>query len=45
VIRPAMETVQRLLDQLLAPLGGLDGRTTARFVRDLTTLLGTPLDA
>jgi DNA-binding MarR family transcriptional regulator len=45
VIRPAMETVQRLLDQLLAPLGGLDGRTTARFVRDLTTLLDTPLDA
>ncbi|MBE1605971.1 MarR family winged helix-turn-helix transcriptional regulator [Actinopolymorpha pittospori] len=45
VIRPAMETVQHLLDQLLAPLGGLDGRATARFVRDLTTLLDTPLDA
>ncbi|MCO6004273.1 MarR family transcriptional regulator [Actinoallomurus purpureus] len=43
-VRPALDTVQRLLDRLLAPLGGQDGSRTEAFVRDLTALLDAPLD-
>jgi DNA-binding MarR family transcriptional regulator len=43
-IRPAIATVQVLLDRLLAPLGGQDDPRTAAFVRDLTVLLDAPLD-
>ena len=42
-VRPAMATVQVLLDQLLSPLGGLDDPRTTAFVHDLTLLLNTPL--
>jgi MarR family transcriptional regulator, organic hydroperoxide resistance regulator len=41
----AITVVQQLLDQLLAPLGGLDGRRTQLLARDLTALLDVPLDA
>ncbi|MEU1123735.1 MarR family transcriptional regulator [Streptomyces sp. NPDC005899] len=40
---PAIDTVRRLHAQLLAPLGGADDPRTAALVRDLTTLLDTPL--
>ncbi|MFD6275937.1 MarR family winged helix-turn-helix transcriptional regulator [Streptomyces sp. NPDC060209] len=40
---PAIRTVRLLHDQLLAPLGGMDDQRTAALVRDLTTLLDTPL--
>lgn len=43
VARRAIEVVQRLLQQLLEPLGGLDGARTREFTRDLTTLLDVPL--
>ncbi|MCW2865383.1 MAG: slyA [Actinoallomurus sp.] len=43
-VRPAIATVQKLVDRLLAPLGGRDDPRTAAFVRDLTTLLDAPLD-
>jgi DNA-binding MarR family transcriptional regulator len=43
-VRPAIATVQKLLDRLLAPLGGRDDPRTVAFVRDLTTLLDAPLD-
>jgi DNA-binding MarR family transcriptional regulator len=39
----AVLIVRRLVDQLLAPLGGLDGPRTAAFVRELTLLLDVPL--
>ncbi|MEY7977648.1 MarR family winged helix-turn-helix transcriptional regulator [Streptomyces pilosus] len=39
----AIQTVQRLLRQLLEPLGGLEGPRTRAFMDDLTTLLDTPL--
>ncbi|MEV6210573.1 MarR family transcriptional regulator [Kitasatospora sp. NPDC051914] len=42
--RRAVALVQQLLEQLLAPLGGLDGARTDVLVRELTTLLDTPLD-
>ncbi|WP_367322532.1 MarR family winged helix-turn-helix transcriptional regulator [Streptomyces sp. HUAS ZL42] len=42
-VRPAIDAVQALLDQLLAPLGGLDDPRTAAFARTLTELLDTPL--
>jgi DNA-binding MarR family transcriptional regulator len=42
-VRPAIDAVQLLLDQLLDPLGGLDDRRTEEFKRTLTTLLDTPL--
>jgi hypothetical protein len=42
-VRPAVDAVQVLLDQLLAPLGGLDDQRTDEFKRTLTTLLDTPL--
>jgi DNA-binding MarR family transcriptional regulator len=41
VVRPAITTVGKLLDRLLAPLG--DDRTEV-LVRELTLLLDTPLD-
>lgn len=44
-VRPAIATVQRLLDRLLAPLGGRDDPRTAALVRDLTALLDVPLDS
>ncbi|MFD5594124.1 MarR family winged helix-turn-helix transcriptional regulator [Streptomyces griseorubiginosus] len=40
----AIEVVQGLLEQLLAPLGGLDSARTREFKRELATLLDTPLD-
>jgi DNA-binding MarR family transcriptional regulator len=43
VVRPAIATVQTLLDQLLAPLGGGDDPRTAAFVRELKALLDNPL--
>ncbi|MEU6355848.1 MarR family transcriptional regulator [Streptomyces sp. NPDC047072] len=42
--RQAIKVVQALLQQLTAPLGGLDGERTRAFMGDLTTLLDTPLD-
>ncbi|MFI5676829.1 MarR family winged helix-turn-helix transcriptional regulator [Streptomyces cellulosae] len=42
-VRPAIDTVQVLLDQLLIPLGGLDDRRTEDFKRTLALLLDTPL--
>jgi DNA-binding MarR family transcriptional regulator len=44
VTRRAIKIVQGLLEQLLAPLGGLDGRRTKAFSRELATLLDVPLD-
>lgn len=41
----AIQVVQRLLEQLLEPLGGLDGARTREFVQELTTLLDVPLDS
>ncbi|MFI2204317.1 MarR family winged helix-turn-helix transcriptional regulator [Streptomyces sp. NPDC020192] len=40
----AIDVVQGLLRQLLAPLGGLDSPRTREFSRDLRTLLDAPLD-
>ncbi|MEG3627916.1 MarR family winged helix-turn-helix transcriptional regulator [Streptomyces poriticola] len=40
----AIEVVHGLLEQLLEPLGGLDGPRTREFTRDLTALLDAPLD-
>ena len=42
--RQAIEVVQGLLQQLLAPLGGLGSARTRDFTRELTTLLDVPLD-
>lgn len=42
--RQAIKVVQGLLQQLLAPLGGLDSARTREFAHDLTTLLDVPLD-
>ncbi|WP_037682834.1 MarR family winged helix-turn-helix transcriptional regulator [Streptomyces griseus] len=42
-VRPAIDAVQVLLDQLLAPLGGLDDPRTTDFKRTLVALLDTPL--
>lgn len=42
-VRPAIDAVQVLLDQLLAPLGGLDDPRTTEFKHTLTELLDTPL--
>lgn len=44
VVEPAIATVAELLDRLLEPLGGRDGARTAALTRELTVLLGTPLD-
>ncbi|WP_020134971.1 MarR family winged helix-turn-helix transcriptional regulator [Streptomyces sp. 351MFTsu5.1] len=40
----AIAVVQGLLEQLLAPLGGLDSTRAQAFKRELATLLATPLD-
>jgi DNA-binding MarR family transcriptional regulator len=40
----AVAIVRRLMDQMLAPLGGLGGLQTSAFVRELTALLDVPLD-
>ncbi|MFC9327434.1 MarR family winged helix-turn-helix transcriptional regulator [Kitasatospora sp. NPDC057015] len=42
--RRAVDVVQQLLEQLLAPLGGLDSARTEVLVAELSTLLDTPLD-
>ncbi|MEU9008906.1 MarR family transcriptional regulator [Streptomyces sp. NPDC048479] len=44
VTRRAITVVHQLLDQLMAPLGGLDGRRAEVFSRELAILLDTPLD-
>ncbi|MFJ9115188.1 MarR family winged helix-turn-helix transcriptional regulator [Streptomyces sp. NPDC102394] len=44
VTRRAIQVVQGLLEQLLAPLGGLDAPRAREFTRDLATLLDAPLD-
>ncbi|WP_431306397.1 MarR family winged helix-turn-helix transcriptional regulator [Streptomyces exfoliatus] len=44
VTRRAVTVVQRLLDQLLEPLGGQDGPRARQFTRELATLLDVPLD-
>ncbi|MFI7407309.1 MarR family winged helix-turn-helix transcriptional regulator [Streptomyces sp. NPDC049627] len=40
----AIKVVQGLLQQQLAPLGGLDSARAREFTRDLATLLDAPLD-
>ncbi|HEY3878176.1 MAG TPA: MarR family transcriptional regulator [Trebonia sp.] len=45
VVRPAIAEVGRLLDQLLAPLGGRGGARAQAFAQDLATLLELPLDS
>ncbi|MFD7818745.1 MarR family winged helix-turn-helix transcriptional regulator [Streptomyces sp. NPDC059785] len=45
VTRRAIRVVQGLLEQLLDPLGGLDGERTKSLSRDLALLLDTPLNA
>ncbi|MFF0092205.1 MarR family winged helix-turn-helix transcriptional regulator [Streptomyces canus] len=40
----AIKVVQGLLEQLLAPLGGLDSARTREFRRELSALLDAPLD-
>jgi DNA-binding MarR family transcriptional regulator len=42
VIDRAVVIVRDLLEQLTAPLGGLTGRRTASFMRDLEALLAVP---
>ncbi|WP_406302501.1 MarR family transcriptional regulator [Streptomyces sp. NBC_00885] len=44
VARRAIDVVQQLLDRLLEPLGGLEGRRAEVFSRELAVLLDTPLD-
>ena len=44
VTHHAIAIVRALMDQMLAPLGGLGGSRTAAFVRELTALLDVPLD-
>jgi len=44
VARQAIRVVQRLQEQLLQPLGGLDDPRTKEFMRELRTLLDAPLD-
>lgn len=45
ITRRAINIVQRLLDRLLEPLGGLDGRRTEVLSHELAILLDTPLDS
>ncbi|MFI9834118.1 MarR family winged helix-turn-helix transcriptional regulator [Streptomyces sp. NPDC051913] len=42
--RQAIQVVQGLLEQFLAPLGGLDSPRTRGFSAELATLLDAPLD-
>ena len=44
VTRRAVRIVQQLHERLLEPLGGLDGERTRALSRELTELLGVPLD-
>jgi DNA-binding MarR family transcriptional regulator len=44
VVRPAIAEVSRLLDRLMAPLGGHADPRAKAFVQDLSTLLDTPLE-
>ncbi|MFD7708690.1 MarR family winged helix-turn-helix transcriptional regulator [Streptomyces sp. NPDC059786] len=44
VTRRAIRVVQGLLEQLLDPLGGLNGERTKSLSRDLALLLDTPLN-
>ncbi|MGW0580415.1 MarR family winged helix-turn-helix transcriptional regulator [Streptomyces sp. NPDC002920] len=44
VTRRAITVVQGLLEQLLAPLGGLDSARTHAFTSELRALLDVPLD-
>ncbi|MFD1662984.1 MarR family winged helix-turn-helix transcriptional regulator [Streptomyces caeni] len=44
VARQAIQVVQRLHEQFLRPLGGLDSTPTEEFRRALRTLLDAPLD-
>jgi DNA-binding MarR family transcriptional regulator len=44
VARQAIRVVQRLHEQFLQPLGGLDSTRTKDFTRELRTLLDAPLD-
>ncbi|MGW2830975.1 MarR family winged helix-turn-helix transcriptional regulator [Streptomyces sp. NPDC001286] len=44
VTRRAIQVVQGLLEQLLAPLGGREAPRAKEFTRDLATLLDAPLD-
>ncbi|MFG2309275.1 MarR family winged helix-turn-helix transcriptional regulator [Streptomyces sp. NPDC048566] len=44
VTRRAITVVQGLLEQLLAPLGGLSGERARVFAGELATLLDVPLD-
>jgi DNA-binding MarR family transcriptional regulator len=45
VTHRAIAVVQQLHEQLLEPLGGLGGRRTAAFSRELAVLLDAPLDS
>jgi DNA-binding MarR family transcriptional regulator len=45
VTRLAIAVVHQLLDQLLAPLGGLEGPRAEVFAHELAVLLGVPLDS
>ena len=44
VTRSAISVVRRLMDRMLAPLGGLSGAQTAAFASELAALLDVPLD-
>ncbi|EFL36507.1 MarR-family regulatory protein [Streptomyces viridochromogenes DSM 40736] len=44
VTERAIKVVRGLLQQLMEPLGGLDGARAQEFTRDLTALLDAPLD-
>jgi DNA-binding MarR family transcriptional regulator len=44
IARRAIRVVQGLLNQLLEPLGGLDGERTKAFSHELAILLDVPLD-
>jgi MarR family transcriptional regulator, organic hydroperoxide resistance regulator len=44
VVRPAIAEVSKLLDRLMAPLGGRGDQRAKALARDLATLLEAPLD-
>ncbi len=44
VVRPAINEVSKLLDRLMAPLGGRGDPRAKAFAQDLATLLDAPLD-
>jgi hypothetical protein len=43
-VQPAITEVSKLLDRLMAPLGGRGDPRAKALVRDLATLLDAPLD-